>query len=71
VQQMAVLAQFETDREGMLRPVPASAPIDPSRGVRFRDGVLQLGLDNREIEHLYERLERLLRDVRERDIPLF
>jgi len=71
VQQMAVLAQFETDREGMLRPVPASAPIDPSRGVRFRDGVLQLGLDNREIEHLYERLERLLRDVRERDVPLF
>lgn len=70
-QELATVAQFRRDPEGMLRPEPPEPPIDPSRGSRYRDGVLQLGLTNDEIEGVWKRLQDLLRRVDEQSIPLF
>jgi hypothetical protein len=69
--ELAVVAQFKADKKGILRPVPPGPPIDPKRGVRFRDGVLQLGLTDDEIEHVWKRVEQLLADVDTGRIPLF
>jgi hypothetical protein len=69
--ELSVVAQFRTDREGILRPVRPGPALDPERGSRFRDGVLQLGLTDGEIEHVWERVQELLREVDERKIPLF
>jgi len=68
---LGVVAQFEADRDGVLRPARPGPPLDPGRGARFRDGVLQLGLTDREIEHVWERVRSLLRTVDAGGIPLF
>lgn len=69
--ELGVVAQFRTDAEGMLRPAKPGPPIDPRRGARFRNGVLQLGLTDYEIQHLWERVQTLLRDVDAGKIALF
>jgi hypothetical protein len=69
--ELAVVAQFRVDRKGILRPVRPDAPIDPKRGVRFQDGVLQLGLTEDEIDHVWSRAQKLLAEIDEKDIPLF
>jgi len=71
LEELAVLAEFRADPSGFLRPVRPGRPIDPTRGTRFRGGVLQLGLTDREIAHLRERIAGLLREIDERKIPLF
>jgi hypothetical protein len=68
---LTVVAQFQLDAQGMLRPVRAGAPIAPDRGVAFEAGTLQLGLTQQEIGHVLERVRSLLREVDERRIPLF
>jgi len=68
---LGVVAQFRTDRAGMLRPVRPGAPIDPRRGSRFQDGVLQLGLTEDEIDHVWARAQKLLAEVDAGGIPLF
>jgi len=68
---LGVVAQFRTDEAGILRPVRPDAPIDPRRGSRFRDGVLQLGLTDAEIDHVWARAQKLLAEVDAGGIPLF
>jgi len=70
-QELATVAQFRLDSDGLLRPEKPGPPIDPDRGTRYRDGVLQLGLTDAEIESLWKRLQDLLRLVDEKQIPLF
>lgn len=71
VDELAVVAQFRVDANGILRPERPGAPIDPKRGSRFRDGVLQLGLTDDEIAHVWERVQALLREVDTRELALF
>jgi hypothetical protein len=68
---LATVAQFRLDAEGMLRPERPGPAIDPTRGTRYRDGVLQLGLTEAEIEGVWKRREELLRLVDARAIALF
>jgi hypothetical protein len=58
-------------RRGVRREARPRAPLDPDRGSRFRDGVLQLGLTQHETEALWRRVESLLAVVREERIPVF
>jgi hypothetical protein len=76
--ELAVVAQFEVDEEGMLRSVrPIRRPdddedeADRATGVRWADGVLELGLTESEIDQVEDRLEQLLEDVGAGRIPLF
>ena len=68
---LGVVAQYRTDAKGILRPVKAGPPIDPRRGSRFHGGVLQLGLTDTEVQHVWERVQTLLRQVDEGKILLF
>jgi hypothetical protein len=51
--------------------VAPTAPIDPEEGVSVRDGVVQLGLTEDEVEDIWERIEDLLEDVDDGEISLF
>jgi len=68
---LLVVEQLQMDEERILRQVPTTAPIDPDEGVSVQDGVVQLGLTEDEIEDIWERIEELLEDVDDGDIPLF
>jgi hypothetical protein len=70
-QELAVVAQFKLDRKGVLRPVAPGPPLDPTHGAHFANGVLQLGLTDAEIEHVWERVQQLLAEVDAGKIPLF
>jgi hypothetical protein len=68
---LLVVEQLEMDEAGVLRRVEPTAPIDPEEGASYRDGVVQLGLTEDEIEDVWERIEELLEDVEDGEIPLF
>jgi hypothetical protein len=70
-QALATVAQLRADRAGVLHNEKPGPSLDPSEGSHFRDGVLQLGLTEAEIEKVWQRLQELLREVDERKIPLF
>jgi hypothetical protein len=70
-QVLGVVAQLERDADGILRGVDPGANLDDDDGVRYENGVLQLGLTYDEIEDVWERLEDLIEDVDEGDVAVF
>lgn len=67
---LGVLVQFE--RQGsMLAPAPIGPNLNPRRGVRNEDGIVQLGLTDGEISDLASRLRSLLKDVDEGKFEVF
>jgi len=69
-ERLGVLAQYRVE-DGRLVPEAPGANLDPGRGVRITDGTIQLGLSDREIREVADRLEDLLRDVEREDFGLF
>lgn len=67
---LGVVAQFER-RDGRLVPVAPGPNLDPDDGVREEGGVLQLGLTEREIDRVWDRMQSLLEEVDEGDIEIF
>jgi len=63
VKALGVVAELALDQKGVFRVVPAGANLDPEEGVRRKDGHVQFGLTEDEIEDLEERIEELLEDV--------
>jgi hypothetical protein len=61
-QALGVMVQWEV-RDDRLVPVPPTENIDPRRGVRQRNGVVQMGLTRDEIDDTWYRLETFLRQV--------
>lgn len=59
---LGVLVQYEV-RDGVMVGVPPGENLRRSDGVRRREGVIQLGLTDTEIDRAYDRLQDLLRDV--------
>lgn len=59
---LGVIAQFEIQGKELI-PVPATANINPGRGVRKQDNLVQLGLTNREINELEDRINWVLKKV--------
>jgi hypothetical protein len=68
---LATLVELRSDAHGVLRPVPPSAPIDATQGVRIEPGRLQMGLTTLEIDRLAERLAELLALVDEGKLSVF
>jgi hypothetical protein len=60
--QLGVVAEFEIV-DGYLYPVDPGENLDPGRGVRVTDDRVQFGLTSRDIQDVWNRLERLLSDV--------
>ncbi|MEX1256697.1 MAG: hypothetical protein WEG36_03660 [Gemmatimonadota bacterium] len=60
--ELGVLAQFEIVDGELVRVGPA-ANLDPGDGVREEDGVVQIGLTDREISEIWNRIEAFLARV--------
>jgi hypothetical protein len=69
-QRLATLAQYEV-RDDRLVAVAAGESTDRNRGVRMKNGILQLGLTNGEIGDVMGRIESLLKRVDEGKITTF
>lgn len=68
--QLETLAQFRIEPDGGLTVVPPEPAIDPGRGVRETDTMIQLGLDEREIRGVWRRIQRLLERVEKGDLGI-
>jgi hypothetical protein len=68
---LLVVAELRVGPDGVLREKAASAAFDAERGVRIRDGVLQLGLEPGEIDGVRKRIEDLIAAVDAGKIPVF
>jgi len=68
---LGVVSQLERDDEGVYWNVPPGENLDPSRGVRIEGKTLQFGLTDDEIEDVWERIEDLIEDVDDGEIPVF
>ncbi|MBW3552642.1 MAG: hypothetical protein KY466_03980 [Gemmatimonadetes bacterium] len=63
---LGTVAELRVTEAGRLEPVPAGATGPrrrPHRGIDFADGVVQMGLTDREVTDLWMRLQHLLRRV--------
>jgi len=67
---LGVVAQYEI-RNGQLIPVEPTSNLDENDGVRQSDGVIQLGLTTKEINHIFERLQDFLHKVDSGDVITF
>ncbi len=68
---LATVAQFERrQREGMVRVEPGE-PLDRDEGIRRREGVLQIGLTEEEIDDVHDRLQDLIERIEDGDIGTF
>ena len=59
---LGVLAQWEL-RDGHYVPVEPTANASPTRGVRIKDGVVQMGLTREEVSGVARQVKRLLNQV--------
>jgi hypothetical protein len=67
---LAVVAQFRRAGE-VLVPMAPTTPLDPGKGVSRNDEVVQLGLTKHEIDHIWDRIRKVLERVDEQKIALF
>lgn len=67
---LGTLVEMHADARGRLWPVAPGAPLDADAGVRWRDGVLQLGLTADEIAGVAERVRTVLARVDRGELPL-
>lgn len=65
---LETVAQFRIEPDGTLTAVPPEPAIDPGRGIRRTDTTIQLGLDDREIDDVWRRIQRLLERVDDGDL---
>ncbi|HKK28751.1 MAG TPA: hypothetical protein VKB18_11760 [Gemmatimonadota bacterium] len=67
---LAVVVQLREEGDSLVREPPGPS-LNDGRGVRYEDGVVQLGLTGREIRDVASRLRDLLKDVDEGKIRAF
>jgi hypothetical protein len=71
IRQLETVAQFRIEHDGTLTRVPSLPAVDPHRGIRRTDEIVQLGLTRREIRDVWQRLDRLLAAVDDGEIETF
>lgn len=70
--QLGVVAHFERDEEtGEMVPAEPTENLDPKSWIRQRHGALQIGLKDKEIKDVYERIQEVLQKVDEGELALF
>ena len=69
---MAVIEEFRLNEGGIFRTVAEPmAAIDRGRGVRWKNRVLQLGLQDSEIDEVRDNVEEILEAVDSQEVELF
>lgn len=70
LQPLAVVAELRLGPNGIFVPVPPGPIRERDEGVRIDGPTIQLGLDEDEIEDLWERIEELLEEIRDGDLGI-
>lgn len=68
---LSVIAQYRTQPDGRLEPVPPTARRKPFLNVEYADGVAQFGLTDREVNGVWTRLVALLQRVDRGELKTF
>jgi hypothetical protein len=68
---LGTLVELRADANGILQPVPPSAPMNPTEGVRIAGGQVQMGLTTDEIDGVSKRLAALLEEVDHGKLAVF
>jgi len=68
---LGVLAQFELDEKGILRPKPVGENLDPKVGAKYIDGTVQYGLSKSEIDAVWDRIQNIIAEVDAGNIQVF
>jgi hypothetical protein len=68
---LGVLAQLELDDKGILRPKPVGKNLDPKKGAKYIDGILQYGLSKSEIDNVWDRIQNVIAEVDAGNIQVF
>ncbi|HEV7732697.1 MAG TPA: hypothetical protein VGR62_11070 [Candidatus Binatia bacterium] len=69
--ELGTLVEMRADKQGVLKVVKPTAPIDPDKGIRIVPGRLQMGLTRSEIAGLRARMAELLLQVDQGTIGTF
>jgi len=70
-EKLGVIVELRLDENGIFHQVPPGPNLDPGRGARLRDGIVQFGLTRYEIREVRDNVEDLLEDVDEGEIAVF
>jgi hypothetical protein len=62
-QKLGVLEQFELNETGRMVATTPTENLDPGKGVRRAESIVQIGLTEREIGQVWDRIENLLEEV--------
>jgi hypothetical protein len=68
---LGVVSQLERNDEGVYLNVPPGVNLDAGRGVRLEGKTLQFGLTDDEIEGVWERIQDVIEEVDDGEIPVF
>ena len=71
VEPLAVVAELHLDEHGVFEPVEHGPPLTMKEGARRREGVVQLGLMDDEVEDILEHIQEIIEAVDEGKIPVF
>ena len=66
---LGVVAEVRLDSSGVLRSTKPGPNLDSDEGARQAPGVMQMGLTERELEKLRERIHDMLDDLEGRQNP--
>ena len=67
---LLVVVQLE-DRDGLSVEVPPGEPLDEEKELRVQGGIVQLGLNRKQIDAMEERIRKLLERVDAGEIEVF
>ncbi|MFQ5485185.1 MAG: hypothetical protein ACE5DO_07610 [Desulfobacterales bacterium] len=67
---LGVVAQYEI-QDGQLKFVESTENINPKKGVRISENVIQLGLTKREIDGIFKRRQQLIKKIDAGKIKIF
>jgi hypothetical protein len=68
---LGVIAQLELNENLVLKPVPVGKNLDPRKGAKYIDGIVQFGLTTSEIDDLWGRIQTLIAEVDAGNIQVF
>ena len=68
---LGVINQLERDEAGIFHPAPPGPNLEPTKGASERDGTLQFGLKQSEIDDVWRRIQALLEIVDDARISTF
>jgi len=68
---LLVVAQLEVDDQGIARQVSPGTSLDDDEGAVRQGNTIQFGLTRHEIDRVWERIQRLVREVDDGSLPVF